>query len=254
MWRKLGCYPLLYRGFEENGENSQSKSLSVSLKLPRDMNSRHDLWNCQSFSPLRQNHTCPLHIQSLLGQMISPDLCCSRRNKSLISWRFSLAAQPGDLPVRMAGLSHTWPVPEFCAAGLGNEKCHLQLCIFSSSSVMQIPPPWACCKCFVCLCRSATNLQWSNVNTGAEDGVDRFRPRLKLTTTTRDLSKGSLLTRDVSFWVFISERIASWFVKVRLTTGTHDHQGTIDFGHGWMVFNEGLFFYNSLRNVFLFKR
>lgn len=120
-----------------------------------------------SFSLLSQCHRCPLQAQGLLGEMIIADLCCSTRNRSFVSWWFGFVAQPGNLPIRTASLFHAWPVPKFCGAGFGNEKCHLQLCIFSSCSAMQISPPQLCYKCFVCICRSATDLRWSNVNMGS---------------------------------------------------------------------------------------
>lgn len=124
------------------------------------------LWHVELslFQPPQSCHACPLCAQGLRGEMIIPDLCCSRRNRSLMSWRLRSAARPGNLPV--ASRFHAWPLPKFCAAGRGNGKCHGQLCIFSSSSVMQIPPPQVCSACFVCRCRSTTNLQWSNISTG----------------------------------------------------------------------------------------
>lgn len=139
-----------------------------SLELPHEVNSEVTC-GTHCFSPLSECHTCPLRAQGLPGEVITPDLCCSRRNRTSMSRRFSSAARPGNLPVRTANLFHAWPAPKGCAAGLGNEKCHLQLCIFSSSSIMQIPPPQICSKCFVCVCRSTTNLLWSNINMGSTE-------------------------------------------------------------------------------------
>lgn len=148
-----------------NAEKTPKQNLRVSWAATWG-ELRGDLWNSWFQPPQPVSHVSSVSTGAAWWDDYT-DLCCSRRNRSSMSRRFSSAARPGNLPVRTANFFHAWPAPKGCAAGLGNEKCHLQLCIFSSSSIMQIPPPQICSKCFVFICRSTTNLLWSNINMGS---------------------------------------------------------------------------------------
>lgn len=88
---------------------------------------------------------------------------------------------------------------------------------------MQIPPPQICSKCFVCICRSTTNLQWSNINIGSIGWCKQILTQSEKHNNNTDVFQVCLLVMFSSDISFYKTLLSCWFAKAQLTEDIHHY-------------------------------